>query len=377
MKKEYLPIGSVVLLTDAKKKLMITGFYVKPNSSDIYYDYLGCLFPEGIMSENDNYLFNNEQIEKVCHEGLNDNEEKEFKKRLYEILKGNTGKKEKNTIISIPVDLYDKYGKEKNDIISIPLDEYNKKAYPPIVIPADAYAKACGKDVTSSEVISVPLEAYEKYNAKDAGASVISIPETLYNKAIGRISIPVDDYARATANINIPMDAYVRATANINIPMDAYVRATANINIPLEEYNRLMERKSVISINAQAYGEYLNKQQGIISLPLEAYEREKRTIRIPLNVYNKLTNRNQENVISIPLNVYESMLGKDDKDVISIPLDEYERITGGKEENGTIVLPADVYNEFLRKEKPEIESKPAQIIEIPYDLYTKATEDNK
>ena len=29
MKKDYLPIGSVVLLKGAKKKLMITGFYVK------------------------------------------------------------------------------------------------------------------------------------------------------------------------------------------------------------------------------------------------------------------------------------------------------------------------------------------------------------
>ena len=263
MKKEYLPIGSVVLLKNAKKKLMITGFYVKPNNSAVYYDYLGCLFPEGIMSENENYLFNNEQIEKVCHEGLNDKEEKAFKKRLYEILKDNTGVKENNTVISIPVDLYNKFGKEKHDIISIPLDKYNKKAYPPIVIPADAYSKATGKAIEASNVISVPLEAYSKYKKEDSGANVISIPANAYNKAIGRISIPMDDY----------------------------VRATANICIPLEEYNRLLDRKSIISINAQAYGDFLNKEKGIISVPLEAYEREKRMIKIPLSVYEKLNKK--------------------------------------------------------------------------------------
>ena len=64
-------------------------------------------------------------------------------------------------------------------------------------------------------------------------------------------------------------------------------------------------------------------------------------------------------------------------DVISIPLDEYERLTRGKEENGVISLPAEVYNEFLRKDKPEIEGKKEQIIEIPFDLYTKVTADNK
>ena len=77
------------------------------------------------------------------------------------------------------------------------------------------------------------------------------------------------------------------------------------------------------------------------------------------------------------IKVYESIMGKEEDKVISIPLDEYERLTHGKEENGVISLPVDVYNEFLKKEKPEIESKPSEIIEIPYDLYAKVTAEGK
>ena len=53
MKKELLPIGSVVLLKDAKKRIMITGFYVKENeNSDKIYDYVGVLYPEGVVQSN-------------------------------------------------------------------------------------------------------------------------------------------------------------------------------------------------------------------------------------------------------------------------------------------------------------------------------------
>ena len=34
MNKEYLPIGSVVLLKDATKRVMITGFYVKTDDTN-------------------------------------------------------------------------------------------------------------------------------------------------------------------------------------------------------------------------------------------------------------------------------------------------------------------------------------------------------
>ena len=53
MNKEFLPIGSVCLLKDAKKKVMITGFCVKGNETgDRVFDYLGCIYPTvGYCSE--------------------------------------------------------------------------------------------------------------------------------------------------------------------------------------------------------------------------------------------------------------------------------------------------------------------------------------
>ena len=75
MNKEYLPIGSVVLLKDATKRVMITGFYVKTDdTSDTVYDYVGCLFPEGMVSSTQNCVFNHEQIAEVIHMGLEDDE---------------------------------------------------------------------------------------------------------------------------------------------------------------------------------------------------------------------------------------------------------------------------------------------------------------
>ena len=87
MKKEYLPIGSVVLLKDAKKRIMITGFYVKedPNQKKAY-DYVGVLYPEGVVRSDKNLVFNHEQIDKVFFVGYSDAEEKEFKEKLYELI---------------------------------------------------------------------------------------------------------------------------------------------------------------------------------------------------------------------------------------------------------------------------------------------------
>ena len=62
MVKDLLPIGSVVLLTGAKKRLMIYGVNQKPEPGDIN-DYLGCIYPEGNISAEYTYLFNKDAIE--------------------------------------------------------------------------------------------------------------------------------------------------------------------------------------------------------------------------------------------------------------------------------------------------------------------------
>ena len=96
MKKEYLPIGSVVLLKNAKKRVMVTGFYVKEEEkSDKVYDYVGVMYPEGVIQSDKNLVFNNDQIEKVYFSGFSDIEEKEFKQKLYKLIeKEETKKKE-------------------------------------------------------------------------------------------------------------------------------------------------------------------------------------------------------------------------------------------------------------------------------------------
>lgn len=84
--EKYLPIGTVVLLKNANKKIMITGYLTsstdEKNSNDEYYDYSGCFFPEGYIPEHQIYLFNHDQISKIYYLGLFDDEEERFHEYL-------------------------------------------------------------------------------------------------------------------------------------------------------------------------------------------------------------------------------------------------------------------------------------------------------
>ena len=84
IKEKYLPIGTVVILKGATKRLMISGFCALDNSNkDKIWDYSGCMYPEGFLNSNQICLFDHDQIEKIYHIGLsNDSEEKEFKESL-------------------------------------------------------------------------------------------------------------------------------------------------------------------------------------------------------------------------------------------------------------------------------------------------------
>ena len=87
---KYLPIGSVVMLNGAKKRLMITGFAVTTKEkTDVRYDYSGILYPEGMLTSDQTAVFNHDQIDRIYAIGYSDDEEKEFKKRLDESLKKN------------------------------------------------------------------------------------------------------------------------------------------------------------------------------------------------------------------------------------------------------------------------------------------------
>lgn len=80
--KKYLPIGSVVLLKESNKRIMIVGVKQKQANSDKVWDYSACLFPEGILDPERLYLFDSEQIERLYFIGLQDGESLAFTERL-------------------------------------------------------------------------------------------------------------------------------------------------------------------------------------------------------------------------------------------------------------------------------------------------------
>ena len=85
--EKYLPIGTVVLLKEAKKKVMITGFYVKSKDDDKVYDYIGCIYPEGVISTEQNLMFNHDDISDVYHMGYITDEQKEYNEKIIDIIK--------------------------------------------------------------------------------------------------------------------------------------------------------------------------------------------------------------------------------------------------------------------------------------------------
>lgn len=93
--EKYLPIGTVILAKKGQKKLMIIGFCgVESEREDITYDYIGWLYPEGLLQSTDVFLFNHEQIEKIIYLGYDDDEEKKFKQNFSEyMLQYDTGEK--------------------------------------------------------------------------------------------------------------------------------------------------------------------------------------------------------------------------------------------------------------------------------------------
>jgi hypothetical protein len=81
--ERFLPIGTVVLLQGASKKVMITGFAsVSPDTGEKVFDYSGCIFPEGFYSYNEVCVFDHSQIQEIFHMGLVNDEEKNFKEEL-------------------------------------------------------------------------------------------------------------------------------------------------------------------------------------------------------------------------------------------------------------------------------------------------------
>lgn len=85
--EKYLPLGSVVLMKEAKKRVMITGYAVKAEEfGDKIWDYIGCLWPEGMISPDKNLLFDHENIHQIFAIGYTDNEQKSFMRLLHKAM---------------------------------------------------------------------------------------------------------------------------------------------------------------------------------------------------------------------------------------------------------------------------------------------------
>jgi len=81
--KKLLPIGTVVRVFGDPKRVMIFGRLQK-DKNEVFYDYAGCLFPEGGISNRLTFLFNNKDIDEICHMGFVNEEEEKYQKVLEE-----------------------------------------------------------------------------------------------------------------------------------------------------------------------------------------------------------------------------------------------------------------------------------------------------
>lgn len=87
MFEKTLPIGSVVLLKGATKRVMILGYCrYKADDQTKVYDYCGCTYPEGFLSPEKTAVFDHEQIEQIYALGYQNDEQIEFRKKLTEVL---------------------------------------------------------------------------------------------------------------------------------------------------------------------------------------------------------------------------------------------------------------------------------------------------
>lgn len=92
--EEFLPIGSVVLLKNGNKRLMIYGIIQSDsNSESEEYDYIGVPYPEGNMGPEYQFLFYHKDIEEIYFRGFEDIERQAFMKNLEEYYSEENGTK--------------------------------------------------------------------------------------------------------------------------------------------------------------------------------------------------------------------------------------------------------------------------------------------
>ncbi len=87
MKRELLqhllPLGTVLTLKGENKKVMIVG-RIQEKDDGTLFDYSAVLYPEGMLDPRELYLFNADDIERLFHIGMQDEEEFAFRTYMEE-----------------------------------------------------------------------------------------------------------------------------------------------------------------------------------------------------------------------------------------------------------------------------------------------------
>ncbi len=91
MYDKYLPLGSIIVLKDSNKKLMITGYGMVSNN--VVYDYASCTYPSGYAVLDETNLFNHDDIDNVLFIGYRTLEQERYNEKIIQqSLEANTSK---------------------------------------------------------------------------------------------------------------------------------------------------------------------------------------------------------------------------------------------------------------------------------------------
>ena len=93
--KDLLPIGSVVLLQDVPRKVIIIGILQSRiengKEEENFHDYLGVFFPEGYMGEGSAFVFDRDVIADVIFRGYENPERSSMMNMLEEVYRQQAG----------------------------------------------------------------------------------------------------------------------------------------------------------------------------------------------------------------------------------------------------------------------------------------------
>ncbi|MFJ8071276.1 DUF4176 domain-containing protein [Peribacillus sp. NPDC096447] len=87
---EMLPIGTVVLVELVHQAVMIYGRKQQQEGQNKIWDYVGCPYPQGHLSEDTNVFFNHSQIKEVVYKGLETEGELALREKLIDMFSENT-----------------------------------------------------------------------------------------------------------------------------------------------------------------------------------------------------------------------------------------------------------------------------------------------